>query len=77
MASIHPLALLRYSQIDDEHLNDAISVMVDQIASVSSFEVDDQIVSVRILSLLGDTPATAAIAGFKQSVSANHPCRIC
>ena len=70
---IHPLALFKYTSAGafDAALKKVVAMFKEFQSSVNpNFDV-------KLLTFIGDTPASAAVSGFKCSMSAYRPCRYC
>ena len=61
LASIHPLALLKMAQSDDDLFKELVEVLVAEINSVASFTCGGEDYKVRVFAVIGDTPASAAL----------------
>ena len=61
LAAIHTLAILHHNAIDDEVFIGVLQLVVDEINSVASFSMDGMDYNVRIMTFIGDSPASAAI----------------
>ena len=77
LTSIHTFALGKRSVLNPSGVDFILSKAVDEFKSLICCTLKDHKVSVRLFSVIGDMPASSLLCGFKQSASANLPCRIC
>ena len=61
LSAIHPIGLLKCAEMDDDLFQSALSLIVDEINSASEIHAAGRIWRVRVHSVIGDTPASAAM----------------